>query len=62
MCIRDRVKAAQMWVETQGGTLRVDRQQDGTLWLTGPAQTICEGTLAPEWISGALENAAPENG
>ena len=57
-----RVKAAQMWVETQGGVLRVDRQQDGGLWLTGPAHTICEGTLAPEWISGALESAAPENG
>lgn len=54
-----RTNAADLWIETEGGTLRVERRQDGGLWLTGPARTVCTGTLSPEWL---CEEFGPENG
>lgn len=30
-------------IASPGGTLEAARESDGTLWVTGPAETICEG-------------------
>ena len=41
-------------VHLKGGTLEIDWQEGGRLFMTGPAEEICRGTVSRALIEGVL--------
>jgi diaminopimelate epimerase len=46
-----RLAGSRAVVHLPGGSVEVERSDDGHLWLRGPAEYVAEGTLAPELLA-----------